>query len=192
MYLTLACDTVSGPGSVDALTPALTDNSSRGAEMADSNTKRFRRPSHWTLAQTIAHYTAVPNDNGCMLWAGTITDSGYGILQWDGRLQRAHRLAWISARGAIAVGLFVCHRCDVPTCINPDHLFLGTPSDNTSDMTGKGRAARGRTNGYIKLAAEQILAIRADSRTHKTIAADYAVAQPHITRIKRRTRWGHL
>jgi hypothetical protein len=67
--------------------------------------------------------------------------SGYGTLYAEGRHQGAHRLAWELANGrAIPAGLFICHRCDNPLCVNPDHLFLGTHTDNMRDMIAKGRA----------------------------------------------------
>ena len=74
----------------------------------------------------------------CWLWEGCIDRRGYGRI---GR-ERAHRRMWQSCHGPIPAGMFVCHTCDNPPCVRPDHLFLGTHTDNMRDMVSKGR---GRT-----------------------------------------------
>jgi hypothetical protein len=89
----------------------------------------------------------LPEPNGgCWLWEGAII-RGYGRIRNPGAWNTysfVHRLAWEEANGPIPDGLHVLHRCDVTSCCNPDHLFLGTQLDNNSDMFAKGR---GRTNG---------------------------------------------
>lgn len=89
---------------------------------------------------------------GCWLWTGdTGGRRGYGRMRVGGRQVRAHRLSWQLHRGAIPAGLCVCHRCDTPSCVNPDHLFLDTNEGNTADRVRKGRSRGGRsgaTNPY--------------------------------------------
>lgn len=80
--------------------------------------------------------------NGCWLWAGKTDVHGYGLLAHDGKIVRAHRVAYSLMVGDIPAGLYVCHKCDVPRCINPAHLFVGTQSDNIRDCAAKGRHAR--------------------------------------------------
>lgn len=75
----------------------------------------------------------------CWLWTGKKAGNGYGQFIHDGDFIGAHRAAWMVLRGPIPTGMYVLHRCDVPLCINPDHLFLGTHRDNMRDMTAKGR-----------------------------------------------------
>lgn len=87
---------------------------------------------------------SIPEPNsGCILWTGRVHSFGYGMVQVGGKNQYAHRTAWILAHGPIPKGLLVCHKCDVPACINPDHLFLGTHKENTHDAMKKGRLASG-------------------------------------------------
>ena len=84
-------------------------------------------------------------DEDCWLWTGCQTGHhykerlGYGVLSISGKPYYAHRFAWELTNGAIPDGMFVCHHCDHPSCVNPSHLFLGTPMDNTRDMVEKGR-----------------------------------------------------
>jgi len=81
--------------------------------------------------------------SGCWLWTGALV-SGYGQKTENGKQQYTHRLSWELHRGHIPDGLYVLHRCDVRCCVNPDHLFLGTYSDNTLDAVAKGRWANSK------------------------------------------------
>lgn len=75
----------------------------------------------------------------CWNWTGQRTQSGYGVTSWNGKHVRAHRASYAVFIGTIEPGMLVCHRCDNPLCINPDHLFIGSPADNVRDMKDKGR-----------------------------------------------------
>lgn len=81
------------------------------------------------------------SDTGCVEWIGAKQKAGYGAVNTADGVKSTHRLAFEDRFGEIPDGMFVCHRCDNPSCINVDHLFLGTNEDNVQDMKSKGRAA---------------------------------------------------
>lgn len=90
-------------------------------------------------ADRLASRTRCNPDSGCIEWVGAGNGKGYGML-WDGsRARLAHRIAYEIANGQIPDGMCILHRCDNRSCVNPEHLFLGTISDNNRDMTEKGR-----------------------------------------------------
>jgi hypothetical protein len=91
----------------------------------------------WPLERRLAERSVRDPKTGCQLWTASRNRSGYGHLFWKGVPQLAHRAAWMARHGPIPAGLYVCHRCDVRTCINPDHLFLGTQKDNMIDRALK-------------------------------------------------------
>lgn len=91
------------------------------------------------IAAIEARSIPVP-ESGCWLWLNSVDRDGYGVIVVKGiHGKKAHRIAYQAANGEIPAGACVCHRCDTPRCVNPDHLFLGSQADNVRDCAGKGR-----------------------------------------------------
>jgi hypothetical protein len=148
------------------------------------------------------------NDRGCWRWTGAHGEFGHGHLsicrngeQW---LVQAHRVSYWLNVGDIPFGLWVCHHCDNPWCVNPRHLFIGTRSDNMRDCARKGRTAaqarpecmpRGESHGMVELTEKQVRDIRAayaSGATQVQLARRYKVGQPHISSIVLRKVWRHV
>src|SRR5262245_839701 len=140
-------------------------------------------PMMFTSAQSEAFWGSADMSGGpdaCWLWRGSVFQHGYGRRKISGVTWQAHRLAWALRNGSIPDGLWVLHRCDVPLCVNPAHLFLGTVLDNNRDALRKGRAAVGERAPAAKLTAEDVQRIRreyaeGDGGT-RTLAARYGVS----------------
>ena len=117
---------------------------------------------------------APPDKNGCWLWQGYINRvTGYGKVGWKGKLDTTHRWMWKQVIGRIPDGVCVLHRCDVPRCVNPKHLFLGSLTDNVKD-----RDAKGRHNKPHRFALNEIATIRAfyqDTKDCSWLAESYGV-----------------
>lgn len=132
----------------------------------------------------------IKKTDGCWLWTGEIDAHGYGCLD----KKRAHRMVFEESYGPIPAGMCVCHICDNKWCVRPDHLFLGTSSDNNKDRMRKGRSAhqKGEEHGQHKLTSGDVREILSSNLLLKEIAALYSVDQSLVSRIKRRERWTHI
>jgi HNH endonuclease len=144
----------------------------------------------------------VVDDSGCWLWTGALNDHGYGWMSTtrkDGP-DRAHRIAWRLFKGPIPEGLYVLHRCDTPRCVNPNHLFLGTQTDNNADKEAKGRGTKpplhlGEKHPRAKFTEAEIKEIRrrkAVGETFAKLGAVYSVSWMTIFRIVHRQTWAHV
>ena len=131
---------------------------------------------------------------GCWIWSAS-TNSGYGQIRIRGQLVLAHRVSWLLHVGDPA-GLVVCHRCDNPLCVNPEHLFLGTQADNLADMILKGRdrkiGLKGEDHNFAKLVAADIVQIRASDQTDTALARTFNVSRATVHDIRRRKTWKHI
>lgn len=132
----------------------------------------------------------------CWLWtASTIGQFGYGGFGVARKTMYAHRVAWLLTYGAISDDMCVLHHCDVPLCVRPDHLFLGTHTDNIQDKMAKGRVPAGAKHHNVKLTVEDVKEIRrraATGENRRHIAADFGVASQHVCHIHTRRYWKHV
>lgn len=136
---------------------------------------------------------AIDAETGCWNWTAGKFPDGYGQFVEIKRSRGAHRVSYELHVGPIPRGMLVCHHCDNRACINPNHFFLGTNSENMADMTAKKRQARGTANGRAKLTESDVLSIRAAvGVTQHQLAEQYGVGQILISRIRRRILWSHL
>lgn len=139
---------------------------------------------------TARFWTKVQKTDECWLWQSVHSSSGYGKFKLYGKMERAHRVAWLLPYGAIPVGQHVLHRCDNPPCVRPDHLFLGTNRDNIQDRTIKGRsknAIEAMRRVRTKLTDEQIQEIRRlyvpHTMTIAMLAEQFATTKSYISNI---------
>lgn len=162
----------------------------------------FRPPgaSHWfgrLLHRDVWRFWSkvTPRDAaGCTHWTAKAQNNGYGVFNVRGTVYLAHRLAYYLSNGPIPEGMHICHRCDTPSCVNPDHLFLGTPADNMDDMTAKGRrvAVRGEDVARAILTEAAVRDIRASADSPRSLGARYGVAPNTITNVRLRRIWKHV
>lgn len=149
-----------------------------------------------TLRERVDYYTGKSTESGCLPWIGTVDKYGYGYLTVTRNGSRrpvgAHRVSYELAFGTFDAELHVCHKCDNPPCVNPEHLFLGTNQENTADRHRKNRDAKGERSGQAKLVANQVLEIYSSPSSTREIARRYSISQQLASRIKRKEVWKHL
>lgn len=135
--------------------------------------------------------------DGCWLWTGTVNHKGYGYITDKPSRTRwsVHRLSYVMAFGPIPEGRSVCHRCDTPACVRPEHLWLGSAADNTADMMAKGRHRRIhgealRLDGLTECTVREIRArYAAGGVSHQALADQYGVAKSTISHVLSRRTW---
>jgi len=137
--------------------------------------------------------------NGCWIWSGSKNQDGYGNVGIKGKSERAHRAAYRKWKGPIPKGMVVMHTCDNPSCINPDHLQLGTQQENIEDMRVKGRRKGsnvGEDNAAAKVTADDVREIRSryasESVSQQALADEYGITQTVVSQIILRRTWTHV
>lgn len=131
-----------------------------------------------------------PEPSGCWRWLLSCTGDGYPQAKFHGIKTGGHRIAYAAFCGPVD-GL-VRHTCDNPLCVNPDHLLLGTPADNSADMRARRRQAYGARNARANLTEDQVLQILSDPRPVTTVAADHGVWKGTVSAIKTGRTWAEV
>jgi len=151
-------------------------------------------------------FVGVVPETGCWMFGGCVSNAGYGLFNPFGKNVSAHRASWTLFRGEIPSDRHVLHTCDVKLCVNPDHLYLGTPSQNAQDAIERGQKEtgdrhwrrrnpdrqRGNDAPHRTLNEDQVKEIRASKDTQTSLAARYGVTQASISQIILRKSWKHL
>lgn len=153
--------------------------------------------SELDLAARIFNRHTVNPVTGCWEWSGSRTSRGYGRFKIPtGKIMLAHRASYMVHKGEIPSGLYICHHCDNPCCINPDHLFAGTNADNMADCARKGRSAGlrniGQVNGRSVISEIDAKVIAKSAEPHKVLAQRYGVSRSTITHLKTGRTWRHI
>lgn len=144
----------------------------------------------YTLEQLFLNSFIKKNEDACWEWRGPLNDWGYGRLNHSSHHIAAHRFSYQYFVGDFEESLFVCHHCDNPKCVNPNHLFLGDAQTNMDDMVKKGRHI-----GNSKLSPEQVIEIKkrlANGESRKLIAKCYDVQRQAIDNIANNKSWKKL
>lgn len=133
------------------------------------------------------HYTV--NARGCWMWKGGVDGDGYGHMSGN---RRAHRVYYARAHGEIPDGMCVCHKCDTPRCVNPDHLFLATSAENTADKMRKDRHIKGEEVKLAKLTDGKVREILASNEPCFILARRYGVSDAAISFVRLGKTWKHV
>lgn len=155
---------------------------------------------HDLFKNFLARVDKSAGDDACWMWTGAPDREGYGLMYTsiDGvkRHYRSNRLSYLIHVGNIPDGMIVCHACDNPGCVNPAHLFIGSPAENTHDMLSKGRGGmRNLRNGRAKITEDdvrQIRILRAQGVRSRVLADRYGISSSMVDNIVRRHSWKHV
>lgn len=128
----------------------------------------------------------------CWDWTGSKDRHGYGMFPYKGKMQRASRYALELSGVVIPHGHYACHTCDNPSCVNPSHIYAGTPKDNSADKINRKRQPLGSMCTSAKLTEQQVLSIRSDGRRKEILAMEYGVSPGNIKLILSRKTWRHI
>lgn len=130
--------------------------------------------------------------NGCWIWNGCKDKAGYGYSSYNWKTIKAHRLSYKFFKGEIGKGMNVCHSCDNPSCVNPDHLWLGTTKQNLKDRNLKNRHTHGASHAKAVFGEHHIIVIRNSTLGVSELARNYGVSIGAISGIKKGRTWKHI
>lgn len=138
----------------------------------------------------------VSNQNGCWIWTRSKSKKGYGQFGIGRNQFLVHRILLTLKESRCIDGFLACHHCDNPSCVNPDHLWVGTTQENTLDMLKKGRSLKGEDHPMRTLNKDFVIKIRllyeGGGHSHSTLAKMFSICPATIGKILRRERWKHV
>lgn len=138
---------------------------------------------------SVDDYIPEPN-TGCWLWLKGLSSDGYGKVKRNSKTVRAHRLSYELANGAIPSTSLVLHSCDQPSCVNPEHLRIGTAQDNADDRRRRNRHAKGPKSGMAKLTVEQVAFIRDSTISNNAeVARQLSISRHTVREIRKYITW---
>lgn len=145
----------------------------------------------------VRFWKRVEKSDSCWLWTGHV-QRDYGAFWVRRKFYFAHRYSWELHFGDIPEGMCVCHKCDTPTCVRPEHLFLGSVLDNIKDRDQKSRTCKGEAHWCSKLTVDDVKEIRRLYQFGKrgsgatTIARQFGISKPVVLHIVNRRGWKHV
>lgn len=155
-----------------------------------------KQKQHHGLTASERFFLYTEKSDGCWIWKGFKDPNGYGRLNVNGIPMLASRLSYQVHYGSIPEGKYVCHKCDTPSCVNPEHLFLGTQQDNVDDMISKGRdkkrALKGMAHPNSKLTDDDVRAIKASNEQTKALSRRFKISEAVIHDIRKGKIWRHI
>lgn len=167
--------------------------------LRNKRNKSLLEKSHHELSikERLNRFIEIDPDSGCWIWIGSKNRKGYGQISFKNRTTISHRLTYSTYIGVIPSGMHVLHRCDRPSCNNPDHLFLGSDLDNSNDKILKKRDvhASGEFNGNSKLKNNDVIEIKKmiiKGISSIEIARLFGVSGANIRYIRSNFTWRHL
>ena len=140
-------------------------------------------------------FDSIHKTETCWVWTKSTLVGGYGQVQIEGKKWTTHRLFYTYYKGEIPSGKLVCHTCDNPTCVNPDHLYIGTHKDNNNDTYNRNRMPLrygDQATNVVKLSKEEALHIKYSSIKSKELEQKYNINQSQVSRIRNGKTWKNI
>jgi hypothetical protein len=150
-----------------------------------------KRRTEEELIEHLFENSVFDEETGCLLWQGTISSTGYGVVSYQGKLQAVHRLAYKIDNPDETVNV-VLHSCDTKNCWRLDHLSNGSYQDNKNDSMSKGRHAYGTQVGTSVLSEDQVIKIKTSTNYTRNLANEFGVSTQTIRAIRSGKMWKHI
>lgn len=159
--------------------------------------REYWKPPVRPLAERFWEKVDKRSPDECWIWKGNKSPQGYGFIVTDQKMYRSHRVCYELCNGPIPKGMYVCHRCDNPQCVNPSHLWLGTPAENNRDRANKKRNNHtfGELHPSAKINSADVVEIRKMAEQgvrQRDIATLYGITQHSVWSIIHRKTWQHV